>query len=86
MKRALLSVRGDSGIGVRILVRRSAEQAPLLYIDRVKSPQSARKTLDPKAIESVNVIKGAAAARYTNDPDAANGVIFVRTKKAIARP
>lgn len=55
---------------------------PLIYIDGVKSDNAALKALDPKTIEQVEVIKGAAVAvQYPNEPAAKDGVIRVTTKK-----
>lgn len=53
----------------------------LLLIDGVKSDASAMSALDPKQIESVEVIKGAAAEKLSSDPLAKNGIIRVTTKK-----
>lgn len=55
---------------------------PLIYIDGVKSNDAALKALDPKSIQQIDVIKGAAvAAAYPNEPAAKDGVIRVTTKK-----
>ena len=55
---------------------------PIIFIDGVKSTIAALKALNPKSIESVEVIKGAAVAMmYPNEPDAVDGVIQVTTKK-----
>jgi beta-lactamase regulating signal transducer with metallopeptidase domain len=53
----------------------------LLLIDGVKADASAMSALDPKKIESVDVIKGAAAEKLSSDPAAKNGIIMVTTKK-----
>jgi beta-lactamase regulating signal transducer with metallopeptidase domain len=53
----------------------------LLLIDGVKADPSAMKTLDPKKIESIEVLKGAAAERLSSDPAAKNGIIMVTTKR-----
>ena len=53
----------------------------LLLIDGVKADASAMSALDPKKIESVEVLKGAAAAKLSSDPAARNGIIMVTTRK-----
>jgi hypothetical protein len=53
----------------------------LLLIDGVKSDQSTLATLDPKQIDSIEVIKGAAAEKLSSDPLAKNGIIRVTTKQ-----
>jgi beta-lactamase regulating signal transducer with metallopeptidase domain len=53
----------------------------LLLIDGVKADASAMSALDPKKIESVEVLKGAAAEKLSSDPAARNGIIMVTTKK-----
>jgi beta-lactamase regulating signal transducer with metallopeptidase domain len=53
----------------------------LLLIDGVKADPSAMKALDPKKIEGIEVLKGAAAERISTDPAAKNGIIMVTTKK-----
>jgi TonB-dependent SusC/RagA subfamily outer membrane receptor len=53
-------------------------KAPVIYIDGVLSAATSIRGLDPKRIESIEVLKGpAAAAKY---PNGANGVILVKTK------
>lgn len=52
---------------------------PLLIVDGVRQPQEALKRLAPEAIQSIEVIKGAAASKAYG-PDGANGVIVVITK------
>jgi len=55
--------------------------AGLIYVDGARVENSALQALDPKRIESIEIIKGAAAqARYT-DPLAKNGVIIITMKK-----
>jgi hypothetical protein len=53
----------------------------LLLIDGVKSDQAAMSALDPKKIQSVEVIKGAAAEKLSSDPAAKNGIIRITTKQ-----
>ena len=53
----------------------------LLLIDGVKAEPSAMAALDPKKIEAIEVIKGAAAERASSDPLAKNGIIRITTKK-----
>ncbi|HEY4303941.1 MAG TPA: M56 family metallopeptidase [Gemmatimonadaceae bacterium] len=53
---------------------------PLLLIDGVRSTMNALKSVDPKTIDHVEVIKGAAAIAE-HGPDAEHGVIIVTTKK-----
>ncbi len=53
----------------------------LLLVDGVQVPASQLAALKPDAIESVEVIKGAAAAKISSDPAAANGIIRVTMKK-----
>jgi TonB-dependent SusC/RagA subfamily outer membrane receptor len=52
---------------------------PLLIVDGVRQPQEALKRLAPDAIQSIEVIKGAAATKLYG-PDGANGVIVVTSK------
>jgi beta-lactamase regulating signal transducer with metallopeptidase domain len=54
---------------------------PLIFINGVKATYADVKALNVNAIESVEVLKGAAAARAYADPAAANGVIVIATKK-----
>lgn len=53
---------------------------PLLLIDGVRSTMNVLKSVDPKTIDHVEVIKGAAAVAE-HGPDAVHGVIIVTTKK-----
>jgi beta-lactamase regulating signal transducer with metallopeptidase domain len=53
----------------------------LLVIDGAIADPSRFKTLNPKAIASINVLKGEAAMAEYKDPRAANGVIDIKTKK-----
>ena len=78
--------RGDSvSVDLPRIATRAKERIghePLIFIDGVKSDNAALKALDPKTIQQVDVIKGAAvAAEYANDPAAVDGVIRVITKK-----
>jgi beta-lactamase regulating signal transducer with metallopeptidase domain len=57
------------------------EVKPIIFIDGVRSDLAALKALDPKHIESVNVIKGKAAADAYG-ADALGGAIIVKTKSA----
>jgi len=67
-------------VGMRMKEKLGHE--PLIYIDGVKADDAALKALDPKSIEQIDVIKGAAvAAEYPNEPTAKDGVIRVTTKK-----
>jgi len=60
--------------------------SPLVLIDGVIATQEQMDALDPKAIERIEVVKGAAAARVMPDsPLARNGVIMIYTKRP-ARP
>jgi beta-lactamase regulating signal transducer with metallopeptidase domain len=52
---------------------------PLVFIDGVRATFAEMRALDPKRIESVEVLKGAAAARTYGD-EAQWGVITVRTR------
>jgi beta-lactamase regulating signal transducer with metallopeptidase domain len=52
----------------------------LLLIDGVRADPARLKTLDPKSILSIDVIKGPSAAQLSSDPAAANGIIKVVTK------
>ena len=54
----------------------------LVFVDGKRVPQSELRTLNPKDIESIEVIKGAAAERLYRDADAAKGVIQIHTKQA----
>lgn len=60
---------------------RTAMNSPLILIDGVKADDAKLHALDPKSIESVQVLKGSAAGKFSTDPAAANGVIVVTTKK-----
>ena len=73
----------DTLHGAAIVPLSDAHQkfAGLLLIDGVKADASAMSALDPKEIESVEVLKGAAAAKLSSDPLAKNGIIKVTTKK-----
>ena len=73
----------DTLQGVAIAPRAEAQKQfdGLLLIDGVKSDASAMAALDPKKIESVEVIKGAAAEQLSSDPLAKNGIIRITTKK-----
>lgn len=53
----------------------------LLLIDGIRADASVLRTLDPGAIESVEIIKGAAAEKISTDPAARNGIIKVTTRK-----
>lgn len=74
--------RGDTNTAVVIGRSGSAvgvTAQPLLIVDGVRMPQEALKRLAPEAIQSIEVIKGAAASKVYG-PDGANGVIVVTTK------
>jgi hypothetical protein len=79
---------GDSGrvltIPVPIAVSNSPKPAftGVILIDGVRSTEDQMKALDPRQIESVEVIKGPSAALHFSDPDAAKGVITIKTKRA----
>jgi beta-lactamase regulating signal transducer with metallopeptidase domain len=79
-KKRRLPADGDTSV-VGIFKPNAQGKMPLVYVDGVKSDPVALKSMDPKKIESIEVIKGASAAAYVNDPDAVNGVIVVHTKK-----
>lgn len=70
--------RATSGEGASI----SQGFEGLLLIDGVVTDQGALRTLDPDAIASVEVIKGATAATLYPDARAAHGVIRITTKRA----
>ncbi len=53
----------------------------LLLVDGVVTEFSRMNTIDPKTIEHIEVVKGAAATAAFSDPRAANGVIKITTKK-----
>jgi len=53
----------------------------LIFIDGVRSTDAEMRALDPKQIESVEVLKGVAAQQLYG-PGAVNGVITVKTKRA----
>ncbi|MEP6990214.1 MAG: M56 family metallopeptidase [bacterium] len=53
----------------------------LVFVDGVQVPTSRLAALEPSAIESVEVVKGAAARKLSSDPAAANGIIRITTKK-----
>jgi beta-lactamase regulating signal transducer with metallopeptidase domain len=55
-------------------------QAPLMIIDGVRTSGDAFKKIDPKDIERVEVVKGAAAIKEYGE-DAKRGVIVVVTKR-----
>ncbi|MHB1170364.1 MAG: M56 family metallopeptidase [Longimicrobiales bacterium] len=52
----------------------------LLLIDGKRVDASLLQTIDPEAIESIEVVKGAAAERIYDEPEAGNGVINIRLK------
>lgn len=82
---AIVTTR-DSGGLIRTNMAKVGGKEPLVYIDGVKLLTGIKNAgLDPKDIESIEVLKGAAAATYVNDPDAANGVIVITTKAAAAK-
>ena len=54
---------------------------PLIMIDGVKADDAKLKALDPRNIESIQVIKGAKALTMSSEPAAKNGIIQVTTKK-----
>jgi len=57
----------------------------LIFIDGARATESQLHLLDPKQIESVEVLKGQAAADSFKDPEAANGVITITTKRGGAK-
>jgi TonB-dependent SusC/RagA subfamily outer membrane receptor len=76
-------VRDSAGLVIR---RRdgtslTGADAPAIYVDGVLSDATVMRTLDPKNIEKIEVLKGPAAAARYSAPNAANGVIVITTKK-----
>jgi beta-lactamase regulating signal transducer with metallopeptidase domain len=60
----------------------------LLVIDGEVRPADEMRALRPDLIERVEVVKGPAAqtGRFATDPRAANGIIYIYTKGAAAKP
>ena len=55
--------------------------AGIVFVDGVRTSESALKGIAPDRIKTINVIKGARAQQlYPTEPEAANGVIEVTTK------
>ncbi len=69
--------------GTRIFSSNKKQFEGLVYIDGVRASNATFESIDPEAIASVDVLKGAAAAAVSTDPAAANGIIQIRTKKGI---
>jgi beta-lactamase regulating signal transducer with metallopeptidase domain len=65
----------------RVNVSGASKFSGLIFIDGLRADGSALQSLDPKTIESIDVIKGVAAAKLSSDPAAKNGIIKVTTKK-----
>ncbi|MGB1269370.1 MAG: SusC/RagA family TonB-linked outer membrane protein [Flavobacteriaceae bacterium] len=71
---------GNTSIVLRGVKSISGGSEALVVIDNVISSSTVLETLDPKTIESINVLKGAnGAALYGNR--GGNGVVIVTTKK-----
>ncbi|HEY0023710.1 MAG TPA: M56 family metallopeptidase [Longimicrobium sp.] len=77
--------RGGGSAGGDQVVVRSGSFDGLVFIDGVQSPAAALRTLDPQAIERIDILKGGEATRQYDDPRAANGVIRVTTKGGASR-
>ncbi len=83
-ERVTMHGRPDTtGGAMKVAIKQSSEQAAeaLILIDGVKADNAKLQALDPKRIESIEVLKGAAAERLSSDPAAKNGIIQVTTKK-----
>ena len=55
------------------------DKKPLIYVDGVKSDDEGMKSLDPKVIESLEVLKDVSAVALYGE-EARNGVILITTK------
>jgi TonB-dependent SusC/RagA subfamily outer membrane receptor len=82
--RVELGRRAGADTNAAFVIRQNGTAAgltaqPLLIVDGVRQPQEALKRLAPDAIQSIEVIKGAAATKLYG-PDGANGVIVVTSK------
>ena len=78
-------IRGAGGLAVKIRGQRSfvGDDAPLYVLDGspfVPGPDGLLSGVDPSAIESIQVLKGAQAGLY--GIQGLNGVIVITTKKA----
>ena len=72
---------GHVSMKQRVSVGRMDQFSGMIVIDGVRSDASALQALDPNAIASIDVIKGAAATALSTDPAAKNGIIRVTTKR-----
>jgi TonB-dependent SusC/RagA subfamily outer membrane receptor len=82
--RVELGRRAGADTNAAFVIRQNGTAAgltaqPLLIVDGVRQPPEALKRLAPDAIQSIEVIKGAAATKLYG-PDGANGVIVVTSK------
>ena len=72
-----------TGRAMKVAITKSRDgfDSPLVLIDGVKADNTKLQALDPKRIESIEVLKGTAAQKLSSDPAAANGIIMVTMKK-----
>lgn len=77
------SMHGTGTLSSKSEMRTASDPAhqPLILIDGVKASDAQMKALDPRSIESIEVLKGIAAEKLSADPAAKNGIIQVTTKK-----
>ncbi|HEX8672382.1 MAG TPA: M56 family metallopeptidase [Longimicrobium sp.] len=84
-----IRLRGDSAHAESfgpVRIRSGETFEGLMVVDGRIADPSAMRTIEPGAIDNVEVIKGPAAARlYPNDPRAAHGVIRITTKAGAQR-
>ena len=76
LERVELSSNKEGKIKTVQLIDRKA----IYYIDGVKSDSTTMNQLDPKTIESINILKGE-ASKLKYGPDVSNGVVEVKLKK-----
>ena len=60
----------------------ATQAKPMLLIDGVRSSLDEIERLDPKTIENIEILKGAAAVA-TYGPDAQGGIITITMKKTL---
>ncbi|MBL7840101.1 MAG: TonB-dependent receptor [Cyclobacteriaceae bacterium] len=77
---------GQPGSGFNILIRgigTNGDNSPLIIIDGMSANDGALSALNPEDIESIEIMKDAASTAIYG-ARGANGVVFVKTKKAKA--
>ena len=74
------ALNAGGGPRERTMLKRGGGGTPLVYLDGVKASPDVMRSLNPKSILSVDVVKGAAALQKSSDPAAANGIIYITTR------